>query len=105
MNVWQVQAQLTAVRDGWESSRQVDTMLVAAPDEVGAVRMVSDMAWSMSGDGYADRRTYATAALIVCWSDHTPFLIEEPVRWVRVDYTHGQITCTVGHSYTEVKEG
>ena len=105
MNVYHVHAQLLAERDGWESSRQADAMLVAAPDEGSAVRMVSDLAWNMSGGGYTRRRTFATVGLVVAWSDHRPF-IEEPMRWVRVDYLPGGFIATiVRNTYSEIKEG
>ena len=105
MNVYQVQAQLTGTRDGWESSRQVDTMWVAAPDEGSAVRMVSNVAWNMSGGGYADRRTFATVVEVRSGDDGTWCQVS-PVRWVRVDYLPGGYIATIVRStYAEVREG
>lgn len=100
MRVFQVQAQVSCTTsDGWGSSRQVPTMWIGAEDGMKAARMVSDMAWIMSGAEYGranDRRTYA----LVCEVDTDPM---NPF-WVGVAYRYGGIETMDADTYAALKK-
>src|SRR5688572_30740858 len=98
---YQAQAQLSATFDGWQSSRQVPTMIVGAVDESSAVRMVSDMAWGMSVSGYYDRTTYATVVEVINGDNGDTIPIGK-VRWVRVSYDAPSIHTICADTYAEL---
>lgn len=103
MRFYQVQAQVSGVtRDGWDSSRQVRTMIVGAADETEAAREVSHMAWDCSADIYTERDTYATVVELINGDngDRVPL---GAGCWVRVRYRHGGIETITGDTYSEVK--
>lgn len=102
LHMWQVQAQLTGIlQGGWQSSRQVPTMIVGATDGTTAVRAVSDMAWNMSTDrGHAGPvHTFATVARV---NPRTGY-VSATVAWVRVTYRWGSIETVAANTYAEVK--
>lgn len=99
--MWRVQAQVSCTTlDGWQSSRQVKTMDIAAHSSSDAVRAVSDVVWDARSPVMPDtRRTYATVVEI----DHLGSPIGNP-HWVRVAYRHGGIETVSGSTYASVKE-
>lgn len=86
MRFFRVQAQVSSTTvDGWDSSRQVRTMIVGAADALGAARDVSHLAWDMSSGVYLRRRTVATVIEVIP-GDDGGFIPTGPFSFVLVRY-------------------
>lgn len=60
--VYQVTAQVSCLRDGWQSSRQVRTTLLVADSPEDAAYRMSQLVW-LSDDTSTDRRMVASVEL------------------------------------------
>ena len=105
LKFYRVQAQLIATTlDGWESSRQVRTMIVGAEGPVDAGQEVSHLAWDSSHGGYVARRTIATVGEVIN-GDNGDIVPTGPASWVRVDYLpSGVIATSRADTYQQLTE-
>lgn len=103
MRFYQVQAQVSGVTsDGWNSSRQVPTVVVGAADETDAAKVVSNLAWDMSPGGYSERDTYALVMEVIN-GDNGDCVPLGNGTWVRVRYRNSWIETHSASTYEELK--
>lgn len=103
LRFYQVQAQLTATRDGWNSSRQARTMIVGASEPSGAAQAVSHLAWDCSTGGYTDKATIATVSEVIN-GDNGDIIPTGPMTWVGVVYSQGTIFTYAADTYQQLNE-
>jgi hypothetical protein len=101
LRFYQVQAQVSATRDGWGSSRQVRTMIVGASDPLNAATEVSHVAWDMSTGGYVDKTTHATVIEVINGDNGDITPIGE-LTHVKVEYRNGSIYAHSASTYAEL---
>lgn len=103
LRMWQVQARLNATtHDGWESSREVPTLIVASRSDQNAAIRVACVAWDMSSrEAYPGRReTFATVVEID--PEHGQPREGAEVSFVKVIFGYGGMSAYSGPSYGEV---
>lgn len=99
---YQVQGQLSATCDGWDSSRQLPTVIVGAVDELAAATQVSHLAWDMSARSYVYRTTYATVTEVVNGDNGDVIPVGDLVH-VKVKYVGGTIHAHAARTYAELQ--
>lgn len=103
LRMWQVQARLNATtHDGWESSRDVLTLIVASRNGHDAAIRVACVAWDMSSrETYPGRReTFATVVEID--PEHGQPKEGSEVTFVKVVFGYGSMSAYSAASYGEV---
>lgn len=104
LRFYEVQAQLTATHKGWESSRQVRSVIVGAVDPMTAAQEVSHVAWDCSPGGYSDRRTIVIVFEVIN-GDNGDAIPTGPPTWVRVEYrAMGDIVTVSAPTYQQLCE-